>query len=553
MPVYDKTGGLIYNTDSWLEEVVASVYPVEQAYIRVGGKLYEYFSTLALNVIFGISDWDIERRESTSSSVSRRDFTTPSARQGGFSSRAAAERGCVSIRAAGAGAIPSTTNGYATTYSSTSCSVSSSSTSNWVITYTHNYYTTRTTTTSTSTTIRASTGSTTLRGYSTKASADAACDSIRLAGAGFIPSSVEGNATTYSSTSCAVRSVVRETPGQSRFVVTSHHNYYYTIVTYEEIRVGVVAQTRLAQRTGFTSESSAQNACSNIRAQGRNSIPATVDGEPTTYTGSSCVVRVSGFNTWQVDYWHGYRYTRDGISTTRRRVNTNTSSSSSGYTSRSVADTACTTARAAGPDSIPATVNGWSTTYTSTSCSVRDASTDATSTTTWIVTYSHSYTYTSTSSVSSTSRQNYTTTSSQRGGFFSQQDAESGCSAVRAAGPNAIPARKNGRATTYSSTTCSVRSSSSVNWIITYSHNYYYNVTATSTTLNYVALWSVISVSSGIITQYRIEREGASDVVITDITRTSVSFGASNRRSRIRGENTDLSIVGPWSEWEIYV
>ena len=74
----------------------------------------------------------------------------------------------------------------------------------------------------------------------------------------------------------------------------------------------------------------------------------------------------------------------------------------------------------------------------------------------------------------------------------------------------------------------------------------YVNRTGTRTT--YVAQWDRVPAGTP-FTQYRIERDGGSDVVITNLAATSYNFGTTNYRARIRAENPDLGIESVWSEY----
>ena len=76
----------------------------------------------------------------------------------------------------------------------------------------------------------------------------------------------------------------------------------------------------------------------------------------------------------------------------------------------------------------------------------------------------------------------------------------------------------------------------------------YSTVTLTGTRTIYTARWDALD-SSSPYTQYRIERDGRSDVVITDLTVNSYRLGTSNYRVRIRAENPITVAVSPWSEY----
>ena len=72
--------------------------------------------------------------------------------------------------------------------------------------------------------------------------------------------------------------------------------------------------------------------------------------------------------------------------------------------------------------------------------------------------------------------------------------------------------------------------------------------TRTGTRTIYIAQWDALPTGT-LFTQYRIERGGASDVIISNIAATSYDFRTTNYNARIRAENPALGIEGLWSEY----
>ena len=64
----------------------------------------------------------------------------------------------------------------------------------------------------------------------------------------------------------------------------------------------------------------------------------------------------------------------------------------------------------------------------------------------------------------------------------------------------------------------------------------------------YIAQWDALP-DGTVFTQYRIEREGSSDVIISSITTTSYNFGTTNYRARLRAENPGQGIESPWTAY----
>ena len=73
-------------------------------------------------------------------------------------------------------------------------------------------------------------------------------------------------------------------------------------------------------------------------------------------------------------------------------------------------------------------------------------------------------------------------------------------------------------------------------------------VTYHGTRTNYVVQWDTLPEGT-LFTQYRIERDGGSDVIISNLATTSYNFGTTNYRARIRAENPGLGIESVWTEY----